>query len=270
LWTKPVGNRLKKVALIDNLATLKQLKILVIQNNGKTIREGTLGTMFEMDTLSLTLTEMENLPGDMCKMSKLRRLSLRCSHLVQMESSFCDLQNLRSLKLMKCDQLEELPHLHMLKRLRKLEIVGCPMLRKLPKEFGGSGAFPSLEILSLSFLSGLEELPVVEEAAMPLLQVFTIMWCPQLEILSDRYLNLKTFKKLRIYGNSVLIKNLENHKTNKKIDVVTMSEVETESAEQAFVNYIDGPNSAFRMYGTETWGSELFQSYCFSWISELF
>jgi len=269
LWTKPVGNRLKKVALIDNLATLKQLKILEIQNNGKTIREGTLGTMFEMDTLSLTLTEMENLPGDMCKMSKLRRLSLRCSHLVQMESSFCDLQNLSSLRLIQCDQLEELPHLHMLKRLRELEILGCSMLRKLPKEFGGSGAFPSLEILSLSSLSGLEELPVVEEAAMPLLQVFTIMWCPQLEILSDRYLNLKTFKKLRIYGNSVLIKNLENHKTNKKIDVVTMSEVDSNSAMQAFINYFEDRDSG-TMYRTDTWGSEFFQTFCLTGDSVFF
>jgi len=126
----------------------------------------------------------------------------------------CDLQKLRSLRLSRCNKLEELSPLLILRNLRKLEIIDCSMLRKLPKEVGGTGAFPSLEIFSLVFLSGLEELPVVEEEAMPLLQCFTITKCPELKILSESYLNLKALKKLRIYGNSELINFLENHNTN--------------------------------------------------------
>jgi hypothetical protein len=58
---------------------------------------------------------------------------------------------------------------------------------------------------------------MVEEVAMPLLQIFTIMVCP----LQKSYLNLKTIKKLRIYNNLILIKKLENHKKDNKIKVVT-------------------------------------------------
>lgn len=53
LWTKSVGNRWEKVACIDNIASLKQLKTLYLQNNGKMISEGTLGSMIEMETLWL-------------------------------------------------------------------------------------------------------------------------------------------------------------------------------------------------------------------------
>jgi Leucine-rich repeat (LRR) protein len=182
LWTKPVENRRKKVASIDNLVSLKKLKALTLQNNGKIISEGTLASMIEMDSLFLKITEVENLPGDMSNMPKLRRLSLECSHLVKM--GVCELQKLSSLRLSRCNKLEELSPLHTLRSLRKLEIIDCPMLRKLPKEFGGRGAFPSLEIFSLAFLSGLEELPVVEEEAMLLLQIFTINICTELKILS--------------------------------------------------------------------------------------
>jgi len=103
---------------------------------------------------------------------------------------------------------------------------------------------------------------VVKEEAMPLLQIFTITKCPKLKILSENYLNLKTLKKLRIYGNSELIKILENHKTNEKIRVVTISEVDTERAIEALKYYrchvrVEGHGSA--LYGMDTWGSEIFQ-----------
>jgi hypothetical protein len=84
-------------------------------------------------------------------------------------------------------------------------------LNKLPKEFGGRGAFPSLIIFSLAFLSGLEELPVdqgVEEEAMPLLHIFTLMICPRLKILSQSYLNLKILKTFKNLLWSVITKNL--------------------------------------------------------------
>lgn len=91
-----------------------------------------------------------------------------------------------------------------------MAIYDCPMLRQLPREFGCRGAFPSLEIFSIAFLPELEELPVVEVEAMPLLQVLTIMVCPSLTILSESYLRLKTLKTIKIYSDSILIKNLNN------------------------------------------------------------
>lgn len=265
LWTKPVGNGRKKVACIDDLASLKQLKTLHLQNNGKVISEGTLGSMVEMDTLFLRLTEMENLPGDMSEMSKLRRLSLQCSDLVKMGSNFCDLQNLRYLQLSGCNKLEELPHLHMLRNLRKLGISNCPMLRQLPKEFGGRGAFPSLEIFSLAFLPRLEELPVVEVEAMPLLQAFIIMMCPCLKTLSESYLNLKALQIVKIYSDSILMKNLNNCEENSKLKVVTASEHTIQKVMETLAmfmtNFAEGEDiTGIFFYGTDTWGNEDFLS----------
>lgn len=271
LWTKQVGYGRKKVACIDNIASLKQLKKLRLQNNGKIISEGTLGSMIEMEILSLALTEMENLPGDLSKMSKLRRLSLQCSHLVKMGSSFCDLQNLRYLQLSGCYKLEELPHLHTLRSLRNLAIYDCPMLRQLPKEFGCRGAFPSLEIFSIAFLPELEELPVVEVEAMPLLQVLSIMVCPSLKILSESYLQLKTLKTIKIYSDSILIKNL-NHYNENKIKVATKPEhnilkvLETlliiaGSRNTSSIMTESGDNFVITSYSTETWGNQDFLSY---------
>jgi hypothetical protein len=57
LWEKGEHKR-KKVASINNLASLKQLTRLHLTNNGDVIREGTLGNMIEMNTLMLELTKM--------------------------------------------------------------------------------------------------------------------------------------------------------------------------------------------------------------------
>jgi hypothetical protein len=87
------------------------------------------------------------------------------------------------------------------------------------------------------------------------------MICSQLKILSESYLDLKMLKKLRIYKNSILIKKLENHKENKKIKVVAMSQVDTERAIEALTNYMcymQGEGTRFSLYDIETWGSELF------------
>ena len=188
------------MAFINNLACLTKLKSLQLQNNGEIINDGTLGRMTQMNSLTLSLTNMENLPNDMSNMSKLRRLILlECFHVVKMESTFYNFQNLGYLKFAGCHLLDELPHLHNLKSLRQLEIIDCPKVRKFPKEFGHKGAFPVLEIFSLAWLPMLEELPLIEEGAMASLQIFTMMACTTLNILP---------KKLYESQNSSKNKNL--------------------------------------------------------------
>ena len=132
-----------------NIESLTQIKALLVQNNGETMNERTLGSMTKMDTLWLILTNMKFLPSDMRNMSMLRLFVLTCSHVVKMPTYLCDFQKMSRLTLYKCDMLEELPHLHKLMSLKQLEIVRCSKLIKLPSEFGHPRDFPILEIFSL-------------------------------------------------------------------------------------------------------------------------
>jgi len=226
----------KNAASINDLGTLIHLRYLVLQNNGEEIREGTFGSMGDMDTLRLTLTMMASLPEDMMHMSKLRRLRLECLQVVQMVSRSSAFQNLSHLKLCSCSMLQELPDLHKLKNLRQLDILDCPKLKSFPEEFGQSGTFSLLEIFSLGNLDELEELPIVEEGAMPSLKLFTIMKCEALKKLPENYVTLNRLQKLRIYGCSMVLENLEKIKRiNTNVEVVTLSTIETEEASKTFI-----------------------------------
>jgi hypothetical protein len=87
MWTEPTRNRCKKVASLQSLGDLIQLKKLAMQNDWEeAIRQGTLGSMREMDTLLLILPKMKSLPFDINNMSKLRSFSLKCSKLTEMDS----------------------------------------------------------------------------------------------------------------------------------------------------------------------------------------
>jgi hypothetical protein len=237
VWT--TGEQKKKsknVASINDLGTLIHLKKLLLHNNGETIREGTFERMGDMETLSLTLTMMESLPGDMVHMSKLRRLRLACPQVVKMVSTSLHFQNLSHLKLFGCFRLEELPDLHKLKSLRQLDIFRCPKLKNFSKEFCQPGAFVLLEVFSLAELDELEELPIVEEGAMSSLKLFTIMKCEALKTLPESYVNLSRLQKLRVFGCSMILENLEkNKRENKNVEVVTLSTIETEEASKTFI-----------------------------------
>lgn len=257
LWEKGERKRWKKVATINNLASLKQLARLHLTNNGGVIREGTLGNMIEMNTLMLQLTKMKSLPSDMYNMPELSRLYMECPDLVKMESNFCDFRRMTSLILYKCGMLEELPHLHKLNSLERLEIIECSRLKKVPQEFGDREAFSSLEIFSIVGLHGLEELPMVKEGAMPLLKTFVIVECSALKIFPMSYFNSKTLKIIKIYGcSSMIMENLrEIQESNTMIEVKTMSIEDTRDSRKRYSEVREGMKSW--LYG-EFWNNELF------------
>lgn len=238
LWTKRLQKRSQNaVASISHLGNLNQLRSLKLQNNGETINEGLFGCMTQMETLVLILTKMGSLPSDMTNMSQLRRLKIKSSHLVKIEPAFCAFQNLISLTLVDCEKLEQLPTLEKLEKLRQLEIIKCPMIKKLPIEFGERGAFRKLQILSLIDLNGLEELPPLHEGSMLSLKIFTMMQCEALKRLSKSYLNLKTVEKIRIFGCSLILENLEKVTTpNQNINIVTLSTKDTEDFREKYLN----------------------------------
>jgi len=249
LFTKGAS---KKLASINNLRSLRKLKILIMQNNGATIHDGTLGNMTEMESMELTLTRMASLPREMINMPKLRELRLQCPHLVKMDFKFCEFQNLSHLALVGCEMLEELPSLNELKNLKQLEISKCFNLAKFPEGFGEIEAFPKLEIFSLAWLDKLEELPLVKAETMPSLQILSIVECKALKILPENYLTLKSLRKIRIYGCLIMFQNLEKFK---QIEVVTMSTTDTKEIIKKYLQVhekIEG-----WLYG-EYWSNELF------------
>jgi hypothetical protein len=64
---------------------------------------------------------------------------------------------------------------------------------------------------------------------MPMLKVFTMMKCEALQILPESYLNLKTLQKIRVYGCSMVLENLQRIKiVDTKVEVVTMSTTDTQ------------------------------------------
>jgi len=243
------------MASITNLSTLTQLKVLRVQNNGETISGGTFGSMLQMETLRLRLTLMTDLPDDIFNMSKLRRFTLKCSHVVKMESKFSEFHNLTHFQLWNCASLEELPDLHKLSSLKYLVINKCPKLKKFPREFTELGAFPSLEIFSLVNLNELEELPLIKEGAMSMLKIFTVMKCQALQVLPESYLNLKTLQKIRVYGCSMLSKNLQKIKIiDTKVEVITLS---TRDTQEIIDKFREVKNlKEFWIYG-EFWCNEI-------------
>lgn len=257
LWTNCGQKKSrKKVALVNDLHTLTQLRRLHLGSNGEMISEGTLGSMEQMEELRLACSMMESLPADLIKMSKLRKVRLQCPRVVKMETEFYEFQSLSTLSLVGCEMLEELPGLQTMGSLRKLEIVNCYKLKRFSDKFGEKGAFPLLEIFSLVELKELEELPMIEEGGMPSLKIFTIMLCEALKILPENYLNITNFLKLRLWGCPLVLENLEKtKKLNTYVKEASMSLEEVTNI-LAKTEFLRKKNMAF--WYNEFWRNELY------------
>ncbi|GLJ28849.1 hypothetical protein SUGI_0568490 [Cryptomeria japonica] len=261
MYLNAAGKKCRRGRLsINDLGTLNQLKWLVLANKGEIVREGTLGTMKQMESLFLDLADTEKLPHDMIAMSKLRTLWLACPHLIQIEDSFCGFKNMGSIRLFNCGKLKQLPPLQKLENLKHLQIVKCPNIEKFPEEFGKRGGFPKLEVLSVVGLEKLEQMPMVEEGALPSLKILTIMKCEAVQRLPQCYWNLKNVEKISVYGCSkVLHVMAEEEKFIKKksrVQTITLSSTETKTLEK---RYYDILHRGEHVYYGEFWCSEMFQ-----------
>jgi Leucine-rich repeat (LRR) protein len=264
MWKEPTRNRCKRVASIQSLGDLIQLRKLALQIDWEeAIGQGTLGSMTEMDTLLLILPKMKSLPLDINNMSKLRSLSLKCSELTEMDSFKCssltemenkmkndvtNFKHLSYLKFYECAKLKDFQHLHKLQNLRHLEIILCPEVKKFPQEFGEKEAFPRLKILSLVGLKQLVELPEIKEGAMSSLEIFNMMDCPILKILPQTYLNLGI--KIRVYG----CPELEGVENRNLVQVVAMER----NTEQSITRYLQVRQKKEDWLYGEFWCNELF------------
>ncbi|KAG1370963.1 Disease resistance protein RGA1 [Cocos nucifera] len=109
---------------------------------------------------------------------------VRCVHLSGLEQ----LHSLRVLKLIKLPAVKCLPALEQLPYLKVLQLM-LPAVKCLGSDFyGGEGAFPALEELTLALMSDLEEWPAVGSGEfLPHLSKLCIVECPKLRALPSSF-----------------------------------------------------------------------------------
>ncbi|GLJ27013.1 hypothetical protein SUGI_0529390 [Cryptomeria japonica] len=194
---------------------------------------------------------------DLGTLNQLKRLGFQNNGEIIREGMLGSMKRMEHLRL---DLTERLPALHKLRSLKQLEIIYCPNIEKFPEEFGKAGGFPKLELFSVVEMEKLEQLPIVEEGALPSLKTLTIMNCEALQRLAQCYWNLKSIEKIRVYGcpnvQHVMAEEKDFINTQRKVQTVTLSITETQAFEKRF-------NGMFRKleyghYG-EYWSSEIFQ-----------
>eukprot|EP01018_Ginkgo_biloba_P022971 Gb_24281 [translate_table: standard] len=196
---KLVRRKADKALKLEDLKGLTQLRDLDANlESEERIADGIFGDMRRMRRLTLYNYNHDilvHLPEDMAQMEELEKFSLYF-HVVP--RWICGLQNLMLLKLQTCDcrdypALETMPNLRLLILWRNKS---CNVLRN---EFGKSGGFPKLEKLVLTNFQVLEELPVLEDGAMPMLRLLEVSESPRLKKMPEGLEGLRNLEELRVY-----------------------------------------------------------------------
>ncbi|GLJ52626.1 hypothetical protein SUGI_1120070 [Cryptomeria japonica] len=184
-----------------NMAQLEEMHFSLEQEmDCDRMEEGILAQLVNMRRLEIESykeTRFLQFSKEMRAMKHLEKLSLSGFNV---PSWIHKLENLRELHLnfFECSdfpEFQEMPNLVVL-------IMGYnESCRELPKAFGKSGGFPQLRILHLDGLVSLEEIPELEDGAMPCLQEFRIYQCggindsPKLKKVEG----LERLKRLKIF-----------------------------------------------------------------------
>lgn len=114
-----------------------------------------------------------------------------------------------------------------------------------------------LKIFSIVGLYELEELPILQEGAIPLLQTFIIVECSALKVFPKSYSDLKTLQTIKIYGcSSMIMENLrEIQESNRMIEVTRMSVEDTRESRKRYSELMEEMKSW--LYG-EFWSNDVF------------
>eukprot|EP01018_Ginkgo_biloba_P008397 Gb_25815 [translate_table: standard] len=177
------------------LTQLRHLKIF-IKNELDIEMTWILGGLVKMRTLFLWNSSNCDVAHLSEKMASLKELEMLYLSYFALPNWLCGFQNLVQLDLYECD-CENYPPLETLPNLRFLTIGSNESCREFPKEFGKAGGFPKLERLHLSALC-LEELPKLEDGAMPRLKSFSLFDCKMLTKMPDGMERLTTLEELTV------------------------------------------------------------------------
>ncbi|GLJ19860.1 hypothetical protein SUGI_0359920 [Cryptomeria japonica] len=139
----------------------------------------------------------------------------------------CGFSNLMELILLSCDCVEY-PALEIMPNLITLYLSGNSNCKALPKGFGKPGGFPQLRFFRIDGFEVLEELPKLEDGAMPRLEILQVGFCENLKKLPCGLQLLKSLKECHLYymketqmsESGELLKKLKANNPNVKIEVV--------------------------------------------------
>eukprot|EP01018_Ginkgo_biloba_P019072 Gb_40740 [translate_table: standard] len=177
------------------LTQLRHLKV-IMTNEMEMEMTWILGGLVKMRTLSLWNASKYDAPHLSEKMASLKELEILYLSGFAVPKWVCGFQNLVLLELHECD-CEDCPPLETLPNLRALSMGSNESCRELPTEFGKAGGFPKLERFHLSALD-LEELPKLEDGAMPRLKSFTVFDCKMLSKMPDGMERLTSLEEISV------------------------------------------------------------------------
>ncbi|GLJ20106.1 hypothetical protein SUGI_0364780 [Cryptomeria japonica] len=169
-----------------NLVNLREVRIYVRHEAElKSIEDGILVTLVKMRNLTINNSveghaNEGNLPPLSDKMLAMKDLEYLFLSTFAMPNWICGFSNLMELKLYRC-HCAEYPALEMMPNLIKLYIWTNALCKALPKGFGKPGGFSQLRYLEIDHFSVLEELPELEDGAMPCLEILNVTYCSRLK-----------------------------------------------------------------------------------------
>ncbi|GLJ28821.1 hypothetical protein SUGI_0568100 [Cryptomeria japonica] len=275
------------------IGSMTALRVLDLSRTALQSLPENMGCLKRLVYLGLSFVPLKRLPNSVTALKNLQILDLYRSDITQLPSGISKLTSLKLLDVSFCKHLQWKPY--GISRLTSLEyldafassnmqwnkcrrdrlpISDLGTLNKLKRlglhnngeiiQKGMLGTMNQVEYLCMHLtvvkLRKLEQLPIVEEAALPSLKTLTIMKCEALQRLPQCYWNLKSVEKIRVYGCSkVLFVMAEEEsliKTKIKVQTITLSTIETQTSEERYHDILQGGEHFY--YG-EFWCSEMFQ-----------
>ncbi|KAH9319172.1 hypothetical protein KI387_020941 [Taxus chinensis] len=182
-FTNEGNEKLLKLEHLVHLINLREVRIRVEHvQDLKRIEEGILAPLVNMRILSIENRVSNDddesvLPHLSAKMLAMKdHLEILYLSFFAMPAGVCDFSNLVKLHLMACD-CADYPALEEMPNLRVLIMTINRKCRVLPEGFGKPRGFPQLRYLLILAFDVLEELPDLEEGAMPLLERLEVGNC---------------------------------------------------------------------------------------------
>ncbi|GLJ20253.1 hypothetical protein SUGI_0367800 [Cryptomeria japonica] len=166
-----------------------------------------------------------NLPSLPEEMLAMKNLEFLCLDSFAVSNWICGFSNLMQLRLYNC-HCAEYPALELMPSLINLELNFNDNCKALPKGFGKRRGFLQLHVFKILNFPVLEELPDLEDGAMPHLEILEVFQCPYLKKVPSGLGLLKSLKECEFIWTGISIPSIreEDEELWNKIKVNNSSE----------------------------------------------
>ncbi|GLJ19863.1 hypothetical protein SUGI_0360050 [Cryptomeria japonica] len=182
-----------------NLVNLRELLISIHHEAElKSIEDGILASLVKVRNLIIQNVTTDNCPPVSEKMLAMKDLESLSLIRFAVPNWICGFSNLMELKLSNCHCVEY-PALEIMPSLITLYLSENSNCKALPKGFGKPGGFPKLRVFEIIDFVVLEELPELEDGAMPRLEILQVLSCENLKKHPCGLELLKSLKECHLY-----------------------------------------------------------------------